>query len=105
MEEIRNEIILLLKEDSGVSVDSGKFSSHDSGMVTRVNQLLKEHQGEVRKIGIPKEMEKSIGRPSISEYYQVYITGNKEDLIKAFQNESWIESAYWKPKSEDPGSF
>lgn len=105
MEEIRNEIILLLKEDSGVSVDSGKFSSHDSELVTRVNQLLKEHQGEVRKIGIPEEMKKSLGSASYSGFYQVYISGNKDEILRAFKNESWIESAYWKPKSEDPGSF
>jgi hypothetical protein len=101
IKENRNEIIVVLQPSSGVSVKMGSFSSRESNRVDNINRLLKEYGSEVRKIEIPIPKES----PPATEYYQIFHSGDPTRLLEALKAEDWVESAYLKPKSEDPGGF
>ena len=97
--------MVLLTQNSGVSSKSGVFYSSKPGQVDKINALLKENNSEVRKLNVQANQEKP-GEPSrLTDYYQIFYSGNTTELLKTLKNEHWIESAYLKPKSEDPGSF
>lgn len=97
--------MVLLKPNSGVSLKSGLFHSSKQEEVDKVNGLLKENHSEVRKLNLQTNQEKPIETSRLSDYHQIYYSGNASELLQTLKNEHWIESAYLKPKSEDPGSF
>ncbi|WP_157373464.1 hypothetical protein [Algoriphagus terrigena] len=104
-QESRNEIMVLLKPNSGVSLKSGLFHSQNPEQVERINGLLKEHRSEVRKLDVQTNQEKPGEASRLLDYHQIYYPGDATQLLEALRNEEWVESAYLKPKSEDPGSF
>ena len=104
-QETRHEIMVLLKPNSGVSLKSGVFYSAKQGQVDKINGLLKENNSEVRKLDIQTNQEKLGEKSRLTDYHQIYYSGNATELLQALKKEQWIESAYLKPKSEDPGSF
>lgn len=101
IQQNRHEIIVVLKPSSGVSVKMGSFSSRESNRVDNINRLLKEYGGEVRRIEIPVPKESA----PTSEYYQIFYSADPKTLLEALKAEDWVESAYLKPKSEDPDGF
>ena len=103
--ETRNEIVLLIRKNSGVSVESGRFISEDPGQVEKINRLLAERQGEIRKIGIQNKSKNPEELPQGPDFSVVYVSGNSDQFLHSLREESWIESAFLKPKSEDPGIF
>ena len=96
----RSEIVFTLSPQSGVKVSSGKFESQGNFNLERVNELLKENKGEVRSIKSNVE-----GTASVSAYYVIFIEKNPKEMVAFLLEEDWIESAYLKPESEDPGQF
>lgn len=96
-----NEIILVLKPHSGVSVKEGAFHSADKAQTELVNRQLKESEATVRKISIPAQEQSS----GATEYYQILLSGDPTKLLENLKKQEWIESVYLKPKSEDPGGF
>lgn len=98
--EHKSEIILTIPQNIGIEAISGKFSSDGEINVDKANSLLKEYNGVVKII----ESEKS-GSITEDRFYIIFIEKNPTEMLSFLKSQSWVESAYLKPASEDPGQF